>query len=80
MKEIKYLLREYELNNVEVEDYSKVAWKKFVKEKVTDLTKSEMLRKMKTLKKVKYDEKVNEKFELKEYFKRMNLQRARMKF
>ena len=80
MSEVKCLLRNYELNDVETEDYTKKAWRKLVKEKVTEYTKAEMLDKMKSLKKIKHEEKVKEEFELKQYFKSMNLQRARMKF
>ena len=80
MKEAKEILRKYALDVMEVEDFSKQSWKKMVKQRVSRVEKEDLLNKIKQYKKVNYEEKVLEEFGLKEYLRKMNLHKARMKF
>ena len=41
IKEVKYLLRKYEMNDVDILDYTKASWKKMMKETVIKYTRYE---------------------------------------
>ena len=79
MDECKTLLRKYDIED-EPTKFTKIAWKKKVKDSVTNIAAKNILNKMKKYKKIDFEKKVEEKFELKEYMKTMNLHRARTKF
>ena len=62
------------------EAYSKLQWKNIVKENIALMNKSELLDMMKCYKKLDHKTFGSEKFELKPYFKKLNLTQARQKF
>ena len=79
MKECKTLLRIYDVED-EPNKFTKFTWKRQVKEAVKKVAAENILNNMKKYIKVDYKKKCEETFQLKEYLKNMNLQRARMKF
>ena len=78
--ECKLLLRKYELSDLIIDDYSKLAWKKLVKNAIVAKFKEKLLSDMKKYKKIDHVRKVNEEFGLQNYLKNMSLKNARMKF
>ena len=80
MRDCKKLLKNYKIDDENIETISKFTWKKNVKNAIHDKVETDTLENMKKYKKIKYELKVNETLELKQYMKSMNLSRARMKF
>ena len=78
--ECKLLMKKYDLNDHNVNEYSKLAWKKQVKNAIVAKFKEKLLSDMKHYKKINHEAKANEEFGLKSYLKDMNLKNARMKF
>ena len=78
--ECKDLIRKYELNDVNTNDCSKLSWKRQVKSAIITKFEDEILEEMKHYKKIDHAKKSKEDFELKSYFKNMNLEQSRMKF
>ena len=80
MNECQDLLKKLNLDDIDVNECTKFAWKKNVKKAVTNDYIKDMLNKMKKYKKIDTEIKREETFETKKYLKEMNLSRARMKF
>ena len=78
VSECQPFLVKFEIINLEA--YSKNQWKRLLNEKINDLNRSELLKQMIPYKKLDHKLLTNEKFELKPYFKQLNLSQARMKF
>ena len=72
--------KNYKIDDENIETISKFTWKKNVKSAIHNKVETDTLENMKKYKKIKYELKVNETLELKQYMKSMNLSRARIKF
>ena len=78
--ECRELLRKYELYEVNINELSKLSWKRKVKSAIVIKFEDEIISEMKHYKKIDHVKKSKEDFELKSYFKNMNLEQSRMKF
>ena len=79
MTECANLMEDYELEDAKA--FSKMQWKKIVNKKVAEQNKASLLEVIeKKYKKLDYEVLSEENFELKEYFKSLNLPDARLKF
>ena len=78
--ECKTIIEEYDLPPLS--NMSKLEWKRLVNEKIKDRNTIDLLEKMKppAYKKLDYDSLVEEEFGIKEYFAKLNLPDARLKF
>ena len=73
----KYLI-EWNLTNIT--QYSKRQWKSAVQSRIYDKNRNQILEWIKQYKKIDYNNCVREKFEMKSYFKSMNIQQSRLYF
>merc|ERR1711954_19698 len=64
----------------DLKDVSKAVWKKKVRSYVYNKQREELLHDMTRYKKLKPEELANEKFERKEYFHKLDLENARLRF
>ena len=79
MLECQEMIEEYNLPDAK--PLSKIQWKKIVKKKILELNQNCLLETVKTkYKKLDYNVLIDEKFEMKEYLKSLNLPDARIKF
>ena len=77
--EYQNLIEKYELPDIR--KFSKIQWKRLVKEKITKQNRLDLLGRIKSgFKKLDYNTLCEEKFEIKDYFKALNLPDARLKF
>ena len=67
-------------NIVNIKSFSKLKWKNIVKTKIIELNKSDLLSKMSTLNKLNNKLLSEEKYEMKPYFRELNVMEARLKF
>ena len=63
-----------------VENYTKAQWRKTIDSKIYEKNRFECLELMRGLKKIDYNECSNEKFEMKQYFKTLNVSECRLRF
>ena len=77
--EYQNLIEKYELPNIH--KFSKIQWKRLVKGKITKQNRLDLLGRIKSgFKKLDYNTLCDEKFEIKDYLKTLNLPDARLKF
>ena len=77
--EYQNLIEKYELPDIR--KFSKIQWKRLVKGKITKQNRLDLLGRIKSgFKKLDYNTLCEEKFEIKDYFKALNLPDARLKF
>ena len=83
-KEVKNLIREFNLPDITKEEInlkiSKPKWKKIVKDVLREKCKFELQSKMKKLSKLENSDMANETFKAKDYLKNMDMEDARTKF
>ena len=77
-QEIAPFLATYEVSDVKI--YSKEKWKGFVQRSIVSMNRKLLLERMKDSKKVDEISMSLEEFELKDYFKKLNLENGRIKF
>ena len=80
MKDCVKLLHKYKIYNHNVENLTKVAWKNIVRKATKNKFVEDTLDSIKNYKKIKYEDKVQETFETKDYIMKYKLKEARMKF
>ena len=76
--ECQELLVEFDI--MKITDYTKLQWKRLIKNKILMKNRNDLLEKMKKYKKIDYKCMSDENFELKPYFKNLHLSQARDKF
>ena len=76
--ECQEFLDKWNLN--ELESYNKYHFKKTLKARIYEKQRNELLEMMKGMKKIDYDTCVNEKFEMKDYFKTLSVHESRLRF
>ena len=80
MQEVKEILKEYKLDDLDPNEYSKMAWKRIIKKTLKTKFVNDLLGKMKSCSKIKKEEREVKDFKLQDYFETMNLQDSSMKF
>ena len=61
-----------------IEGFTKAQWRRIIKSKIYEKQRLECLESMKGYKKIDYHKCAEEKFEMKHYFKTLNIQEARL--
>ena len=64
----------------EVKNYSKLQWKKMVKDEIFKMNKNHLLLQIKSYKKLSYETHERDTFERKEYLTKLNISQARLRF
>ena len=77
-EDVRQFLAEHEV--VDVRHYTKMSWKKFIREKIKEANRLSLLKGLEHYKKVDFLSLSVEKFELKQYFREMTLAQSRIKF
>ena len=80
VKECQSQLVKLGLSNLDPTSFSKQSWKRMITKKIHEENIKQLLEDMEGYKKVDQKEMMNEKFEVKEYFKTLTLTQARMRF
>ena len=78
--EVKVLLRNYDLNEQNINEFTKVSWKRKVKQAIVTKFQETLLKDMRSFKKINYNKKSNEEFGMRDYLKNFSLEDGRMMF
>ena len=71
-------LNDHKINNIE--QYNKYQWRRLIKQIINDKNRNDVLSMMRKYKKVDYDKCLDEKYEMKDFFKTMTVADSRMAF